>query len=238
MADADIKIPDPAEPGQLKSLGRLPAVDVRDRRFAMPAPPSTRTFRNWLSRDTAWNQGNTPQCVSYAANRFLVSHKVVNDPPMSFSAFYHECQLVDEWPGENYDGTSVRAAFKVLQRRGYVSSYGWAQEVEPVVRHILEVGPVVIGIDWTYDMFTPDPKGYVWPTGNIAGGHAVLLTCANTLRKNSDGTIGAVRITNSWSPLWGERGRAWLSFQSLQKLLDGLSGWPGEAATAIELQRP
>jgi C1A family cysteine protease len=235
MAD-DIKTPDPAEPGSLPQLGRLPAVDARDRRFAMAAPPTARTFRNWLSPGPIWDQGSTPQCVSYAANRWLVSHKLVNQPPLALAAFYRECQKVDEWPGEDYDGTSVRASFKVLKALGYVESYGWATEVEPIVRHILEIGPVVIGIDWTDAMFRPDAYGYVWPSGRVVGGHAVMLSCANTRRRNPDDTTGAVRITNSWGEDWGQKGRVWLSFDAFQKLLDGLSGWPGEAATAVEVK--
>jgi hypothetical protein len=32
---------------------------------------------------------------------------------------YHEAQKVDEWPGEDYDGTSVRAGLDILRTRGH-----------------------------------------------------------------------------------------------------------------------
>ena len=32
---------------------------------------------------------------------------------------YHEAQKVDEWPGEDYDGTSVRAGLDILRKRGH-----------------------------------------------------------------------------------------------------------------------
>jgi hypothetical protein len=223
-------------PGSQRRLGRLPAVDERDRRFSMAAPRTERTFRNWMSPGDIWDQGNTSECVSYAANRWLAAHRVVNALPMSLHAFYKECQRNDEWPGEDYDGTSVRAAFKILKRLGYVERYDWAFEAEPVVRHILELGPVVVGTDWTESMFYPDRHGYIWPTGRIEGGHAWLVTAANRNRKNPDGTIGAVRCFNSWGAGWGSMGKAWVTTDTLNRLLAGLSRWPGEAAAALEIR--
>jgi hypothetical protein len=35
---------------------------------------------------------------------------------------YHEAQKVDEWPGEDYDGTSVRAGLDILRTRGHCES--------------------------------------------------------------------------------------------------------------------
>ncbi|MEN3313212.1 MAG: hypothetical protein V7645_2541, partial [Actinomycetota bacterium] len=32
---------------------------------------------------------------------------------------YHEAQRIDEWPGEDYDGTSVRAGLDILRKRGH-----------------------------------------------------------------------------------------------------------------------
>ena len=32
---------------------------------------------------------------------------------------YHEAQKVDEWQGEDYDGTSVRAGLDILRKRGH-----------------------------------------------------------------------------------------------------------------------
>lgn len=234
-ADAGIRVR-PAPPcGTLPRLGRLAAVDPRDRRFAMAAPRTERAFRSWLSPGPIWDQGATSQCVAYATNRFLVSHRIVNHP-IDHDELYRDCQRNDEWDGEAYDGTSVRAAFKVLQRRGLVAEYHWAFEVEPVVRHLLEVGPVVLGIEWTEDMFHPSPDGYVRPTGGIAGGHAILAIAVNRRRVNPDGSEGAVRLLNSWGPGWGQAGRAWVTFGDLGGLLHGLDGFPGEAATAIEVK--
>jgi hypothetical protein len=149
------------------------------------------------------------------------------------SALYRECQLVDEWPGEDYDGTSVRALFKVLQRVGIVSEYRWAFECEAVIDHVLMHGPVVMGTSWHNDMFDPDRWGYIQPTGEIMGGHAWLIIGAARDRKNPDGSKGAVRMVNSWGPNWGrQQGRAWITFEHLDHLIKDY----GEACTATELR--
>lgn len=216
-------------------FGRLPAKDERDRRFSMAAPKSERSFRNWLSPGPIYDQGQTSMCVAYAANRFLISHKVVNHP-LPVLELYKECQQNDEWDGEDYDGTSVRAAFKVMKLHGFVGAYTWATEAEAVMRQVLEVGPVQMGTDWTMGMMVLDGAGYIWPVGELAGGHSWLIIGASRTRVNPDGSHGAFRLINSWGVGWGQKGKAWISLASLQKLMDGLDpAWPGEAATATEL---
>lgn len=240
-----VRAPDVDPRVSLTGLGRLPAIDERSHypRFAMASPPTEKTFRNWLSPEWGpWpavlDQGNTSECVAYSAAKFLLTHRIVNRPHETCNSFYNRCKHVDEWPGTDYDGTSVNAAMKVLRSDGLISGWTWAFDVPTVVRHILEVGPVLVGTDWTMDMFMPDRYGYIWPTGENVGGHAYELVCANTLRKNPDGTIGAVRKLGSWGPNWGQKGRAWISFGTLEKLLHGLSHWPGEAAAPIEVGLP
>jgi hypothetical protein len=219
-------------------FGRLRTSDVRDRRFRMAAPPTDRTFRIWFSIGRPWDQGPYPHCVAYAVNRYLHTHPICNKPILPHPEFYKACQREDEWPGEDYDGTSARGAFKVLKARGLVESYGWADEAAMVARHVLEHGPVPLGSDWTADMLDTDRHGYIWPTGAVLGGHQTVLIGANMRRKNPDGTIGALRGMNSWGT-WGHNGsgRFWLSVDALQKLLDGLVGWPGDAVSSIEVKK-
>ena len=237
---------DEAPRGGLEGLGRLPAIDERSHysRYAMAAPQTTLAFRNWLSpRWQEWprvlDQGGTSECVAYSATKFLLTHPIVNRPQESCNSFYKRCQQIDEWPGEDYDGTSVNASMKILKQDGLISGYTWAFEMEPVRRHVLEIGPVCVGTDWTIDMFTPDRWGYIWPTGAAAGGHAYLIIGASNRRNNPDGSKGAFRIINSWGPKWGpHNGRAWISYGVMEKLIRGLGKWPGEAAAPVEVQLP
>lgn len=214
-------------------LGRLPALDFRDRRHMMVARKPVHTFRSWLTPGPTMDQGFSSQCVAYAWMRLLGAHPVVNHP-LDPATIYAEAQRVDEWEGEDYEGTSVRAGAKVLQARGFLTGYAWADNVDTVVNHVLTKGPAVMGTTWHWDMFTPDRFGYIHPGGGNAGGHSYILPVVNTERSNPDGSKGAARIENSWGDGWGEGGRAWISFRDLGALIED---W-GEACAPTEVKAP
>jgi hypothetical protein len=131
---------------------------------------------------------------------------------------------VDEWPGTDYEGTSVRAGAKVLQDWGYIDQYVWAWDINDLIEGVLYLGPVVLGTNWYSGMFEPDPKTHiVKPSGGIAGGHAYEIYVVN---KNT----GLARIKNSWGIDWGDRGTALISFEDVERLLSE----DGEACIAFE----
>lgn len=218
--------------GELEGLGRLYAEDERDRQYLLPrrAAPA-RTFRSWIVPGPVLDQGGTSQCVAYSGGKYLMAHPVVNAVP-DLSTLYRDCQRVDEWPGEDYDGTSVRALMKVFKSRGLISEYRWAFDMQTLTTALLERGPVVVGTSWHMNMFTPDKHGYIEPKGQIVGGHAYLLVACNLRRKNPDNTIGAVRMLNSWGRGWGDSGRAWITVADFGALLKDR----GEAAMATEIR--
>jgi len=142
---------------------------------------------------------------------------------MNLPAFYTECQRNDEWPGEDYDGTSVRASGRVLTQLGLVDAYHWAFNLTDVIDAVLSTGPVVMGTDWYTGMFEPDSMGMVEGTGIVVGGHAYLLYGVNTLSR-----IATCR--NSWGLDYGLSGTFRMSFDLLEELI--LSN--GEAMLATE----
>ncbi len=192
------------------------------------------TYRFWSSYGVL-DQDGTSQCVAYSGFKYLTTGPVLNRrPAQTPEQIYRECLQVDEWPGEDFDGgTSVRALFKVFQTLGYVDEYQWAFDVETVVAHIISKGPVVMGTNWYTNMFMPHNKtGYLDINGNLDGGHAYLLCGADKNRHNPDKTIGAVRMINSWGYGWGQRGRAWITFHDLDRLIKE----DGEACVAHEIK--
>jgi len=219
------------------NLGRLVSKDSRDRLFSLKAPaaaPNTK-YKFWYT-SPAFDQGWTSQCVAYSGVKLLDSGPIRNTQAkldFTFSDLYTECQKNDQWEGEDYDGTSVRALLKVLKNKGYISRYEWAFDVQTIVNHVLTTGPMVVGTTWTNDMFNADSKGFIRATGSIAGGHAYLIKGVNTETKCSDGTVGAFRIINSWGAGWGNRGCASISFADFDKLLKD----DGEAATVVEIKK-
>lgn len=217
-----------------RQFGRLPSVDFRDRKFLMSGLEEkeiTRTSRFWIAAKPL-DQGRTSLCVAYAGEQLLLSSPVKNKFYKTPAELYNECQKVDEWEGEDYNGTSVRALFKVLKEQGYISEYRWAFSLAPVVNHLINVGPVVFGTTWTSGMFKPDDEGFIHVTGNSVGGHAYLLVGLNLEKKCPDGSTGAVRILNSWGSDWAQKGRAWLSLVDAAKLISDF----GECGTADELK--
>lgn len=217
-------------------LGRLHAPDENDRRFLLPLRREEAkgiVRRSWPAGiGSPLDQGNTPQCVGYSTWAFLTASPVRNHPVFSPTTLYREAQDNDEWPGNDYDGSSVRGAMKALQKRGLVSSYSWAFSCEPAIDHMLTVGPMVLGTLWYDGMFHPDKQGYIWPTGQVVGGHAWLGGIAvDRERKNPDGTVGAIRKLGSWGKRYGQNGRVWIAFHVLDRLIKE----QGEAAVATEV---
>ena len=217
-----------AEPG---GLGRLPAPDDRDQNYLIREVARlvpTRTFRNWWDTTPFLDQGREGACVGFSWTHWLAcgpvtQARILEDYSYAFT-LYKEAQKIDEWPGENYSGTSVRAAAKVLVSRGIVGEYRWAFTLEDVVNTVLEVGPVVMGTNWYTGMFDPDSKGFLNVTGQVAGGHAWTLTGVNL-------TLERFRMKNSWGAEWGNNGRAYISFADLERLIQE----DGEACIAREM---
>src|SRR5437773_1641745 len=86
-------------------FGRVPAIDFRDRKFPMKLQAAHLNSRYYVA-PTVLDQGATPQCVAYAGEGFLMAGPVKNKPYKTPQDLYNLCQQNDEWPGEDYDGTS------------------------------------------------------------------------------------------------------------------------------------
>jgi papain like protease len=216
-------------------LGRRFAPDARDREYplrALIAAPSVRHYRYWYANGWWGNQADSPQCVAYAWCHYLEDGPVMQTQPrtppvVSPGMLYREAQKLDEWEGEDYDGTSVRAGAKVLQALGYLQSYRWGASVADVVDALLEVGPVVMGTNWYEDMFTPDDAGFLRVRGALAGGHAYVLDGVNR-------SHALVRLKNSWGREWGQNGFAFMAIEDLGRLL----AEDGEACLGVEVKNP
>lgn len=151
--------------------------------FDRPVPPSSRAGRWYIGRgdlglirgghaicakpvglgDAAgwrafYDQGAEGACVGYAESRMM---SLLNRRRYDARWLYHRAQEVDEWPGIDYDGTSVRAGLDVLRKEGHrrvvrgvsgaldasegIQTNRWATGVEDIVE-TLGLGPNAVAI--------------------------------------------------------------------------------------------
>jgi len=205
-------------------FGRCHVEDPRDQKFKLRRISTDRLTRYWSSRYFG-NQGQEPSCVGFAWMHWLEASPI--SQYVLGGGIYKLAQYLDEWQGQNYEGTSVRAGAKALSHLGFIKEYRWATKIAPVISAVLETGPVVIGIDWREGMLETNKNGFIKPTGKIVGGHAILIDGVNKEK-------GFVRLKNSWGKDWGQKGRAKLKFDDLQTLLSH----QGEACLGIERKPP
>lgn len=225
-------------PLRTRKFGRLASLDLRDHDHLLSVPRRLPSIwsKTWGAIKPL-DQGNSPECVAFSSTQWLFAGPIKNRraerADMAWTHdLYHRCQENDEWAGEDYEGTSVRASMKVLQGDGYIGEYVWAFEIEPIINHILIAGPIVFGTIWFDGMMDTDKSGFIYATGAAVGGHAYVGLGVNRRKRCPDGSRGAFRILNSWGA-WGEgnSGRAWISFVDFAKLLHE----DGEAAAAVEI---
>jgi hypothetical protein len=138
---------------------------------------------------------------------------------------YYECKVLDGQPGQE-NGSAVRSGAKAMQNRGRLGAYVFASTTDEVKQWVANHGSVVIGSDWTQDMFNPDPNGFVHPTGRVAGGHCYLLL-------GYDPAQDAFQFDNSWGVAWGKGGRFFMTAADFDALV--MKDPNGEACAGLEL---
>ncbi len=216
---------------KISLLGRIPAPDPKDKNYLINSvlgPTPIITEKYWDAEGWWGNQGSQPQCVGYAWAHFIEDGPIGHGgtpPIISPQLIYTQAQKIDEWPGEGYAGTSVRAGAKYLLAQGKISSYLWAWDVDTLIQTILTKGPVVVGTNWHYRMFYPDRLGLIRPNGYVVGGHAYVINGVDTKKKQ-------FRIKNSWGRGWGKSGHAYILISDMKKLIEK----GGEICLAVENQ--
>lgn len=161
---------------------------------------------------------------------------------------YYEARRRDEWPGENYDGSSVLGAAKAIVAMGFAGEYRWAGEggasasaIDDVVLALGHVGGVVFGTDVTDSWYEPEPGAVVTANGPVIGGHSYFVRGVILSRDGQRRLLGRgvqlrgeplLRITNSWGPGWGKSGECFMWASDAERLLTGLA-YPGEARVTV-----
>ena len=201
-------------------LGRLFEQDPKSRQYdvadLLTAPLKGKTWGCTIYLD----QLNTSACTGNARIYDLAASpsplRQANGLPFTednAQALYHLAQKYDEWPGEDYEGSSVLGACKAAQHMGFIGAYRWAFNIDDMCRALAEIGPVIVGTDWRGDMFAPDPWGVISPTGSIEGGHSYIIRGIIVGEEYKASLVGGMahvrkgiplfRARNSWGQTWG-----------------------------------
>lgn len=186
------------------------------------------------------DQGSEGACVGFGWTNELRAKPVpVKFPnPEQFAiGIYKQAQKIDEWPGENYSGTSVLAGAKICRSLGYIGEFRWAFGIDDVIDTLVTSGPVVLGIPWYESMYETRPSGLIDIGGKKVGGHCILATGYSPKQrfmKEGLTTFEVVRLRNSWGPEYGVNGNGWIKVEDLAKLLSG----KGEACIPVARMKP
>lgn len=220
-------------------LGRVEETDVRNNLFPMSVLVGDKPVRSYtwrmphiLDQSTLGDAGS---CTGHGAcydvlappKKYRLS---LNQAHRLAQIIYYDAQRNDQWPGGEYPGASPRMAgsstlqtFKAMQRLGLITEYRWANSVMDLARGVGSVGPALIGIGWTEEMFYPGVNGRLDDGGSTAGGHLTVVAAVNNRRR-------VFRGPNSWGAGWGDDGWWEMSFDMMERRLADR----GEAGFATE----
>lgn len=192
------------------------------------------------------DQGHRPTCLACAASDGHSAAHALDHHLSAEYLFYHGTQQMPlKDPG---DGLTFEVAHSALIANGQPSELEWPYQLSmpdpwlppPVkklwfgelsgfttVASIFDVlaqgAPVVLGVRIVAGFLNVQtPPHVIDPSGPGAGGHAVLAVGIG--RRSSAANDDLLLIRNSWGPLWGEGGYAWLPVEYLSdKLIGGRS---------------
>lgn len=188
--------------------------DYPARRLAGPAKSVL-----WPHLAPVLDQGNLGSCTGNALAQLLNTAKFKNVRTRYLTEdvalrLYSKATALDDEPGAyppDDTGSSGLAVAKAGVSFGYLSGYRHAFGMAHFLDAIQQQ-PVIVGTTWYDGMFEPDARGYIKPSGDVAGGHEYLVLGANVRWRY-------VTILNSWSASWGRKGRALIHFDDFASLL-------------------
>jgi C1A family cysteine protease len=190
------------------------------------------------------DQGDEGTCVGFATTAGMKEYQEKIDYEklieLSPRFLYSECKKIDGMPDE--EGTSIRIAVKVLQKKGVCREKYWKykphQKDKPkkgayddairfrvkTYARILDLnelrmtlatkGPCVIGV-YVFSSMLETKDGKIKMPGRrekTLGGHAICPV-------GYDDKKGFIKFKNSWSTSWGDKGYGYLPYEYIEKYM-------------------
>lgn len=226
-----------------RTFDRVVKFDERSKSYPIRTLVATKPLRSFSWKHLQLDQGSEGACTGFSATMEAAARPkpyfgnpdygttVDKIPKINQLArmLYMRARQLDEWPGEDYEGSSVLGAAKAGQERGWWAEYRWAlgpgpeRAAQDVILALGYAGPVMMGTNWYEAMSRPRGNDALVVAGEVVGGHAYLLT---RYSKSRD----AVWTPNSW----GGEGQGWISRADLVRLL----AEEGEACLALNRKMP
>ena len=200
-------------------LDRIPHFDPRSKSFRAVTPrlaakpPRSYTWR--VVAAPVLDQGREGACTGFALAAELAARPVEREGIDNNFAqrLYWQAQGVDRAEGRHYpEGATMLAVAKAGQRAGYFTSYKWAFGLDDLVTTLGYLGPVMLGVAWYESFYDPGADHTLRIGGPVVGGHAILARGVDVRNQR-------VRLRNSWSEAYGDRGDVWVPFDVLDRLL-------------------
>ncbi len=217
-------------------LGRHVNHDPRSRRFAHLASGRLLTSVRHTRHVPVFDQGNLGSCTGNAMAGALACDPLFAGLPSGTTLdealavkLYSAATALDAYPGTypptdtGSDGLSVA---KAATAEGLISGYRHAFSLSDAL-DALQDGPVITGVDWYAGFDQPDANGTVQMTGQIRGGHEIVVD-------EYDDATGRIGLTNSWGPGWGMGGRFYMTTSTWEKLL----AHDGDATILVPATQP
>ena len=210
---------------QDRRLARIRQFDQRSKKFPIRTTIDAKVPRSYTWRCDKWlDQGTEGACVGFSCTHELIARPAVVTrgitAKFAIEKIYWEAQKIDPWEGGSYpgakpryDGTSVLAGVKILQKLGYIKEYRWAFGLKDLAMAIGYKGPAILGLPWYDSMFEPHSCGFLHVTGDAVGGHAILCKAVSVREQY-------FVLHNSWGPSWGDHGDARISWTEMDRLLN------------------
>jgi len=231
-----------------RTLDWIPRFDERSKNYPIrPLLGTRRTARKatFWQEGTVLDQGAEGACVGFGWMAEVLAKPVAPEQQPaeelgnSLAQFYYkEAQKVDQWEGEDYEGTSVLAGAKVMKEYGLISEYRWCFSVEDIIDAVCLKGPVVLGVPWFQSMYRTLTGGlvYIDTTKEPVGGHCITITGYDPAMQIGRQTLEVFRWRNSWGHDYGDGGSGYIKVSDLKRLFEHERG--AEACIPLVRNKP
>jgi hypothetical protein len=190
-------------------------------------PSQKEINKYWLVGATPLDQGVEGACVGFGLTQCLLSERhfmgCTDGPRLLDGKFarediYYKAQEIDEFPGGEYPGanprmggTSLTAGLNVLKGSGMIKGFQWGYTLQDLILGIGYNGPAILVLPWFRSMYKVKTDMTVLISGDQVGYHCLI---ANAVDVKNEFFI----LFNSWGPTFGDKGRARISFSSMEYL--------------------